>query len=139
MAHLHTETRVATSLVGQLGWALFDWASSPFAVLIVTFVFPAYFAAAIVGDPARGQAIWGYVVGASGAFVALLSAPLGAVADAGGRRKPWILGFATVAMIATALLWFARPGYASMPLAIACVAVASLDFHGGLRLRGNPG
>ena len=96
--------RVATSVTaargaakgaraGQVAWALFDWAVSPFSVLIITFVFPAYFAAAIAGDQLHGQALWGYAVGASGLVVALLSAPLGAIADAGGRRKPWILGF----------------------------------------------
>jgi hypothetical protein len=43
----------------QFAWALFDWANSPFTTLIITFVFPAYFATAIVGDEVSGQAIWG--------------------------------------------------------------------------------
>lgn len=111
---------------GQIGWALFDWASSPFSVLIITFVFPAYFAAAIVGDQARGQAIWGYALAASGGGVALLAAPLGAIADAGGRRKPWIIAFVAVGMIATSLLWFAAPGRESLVGALACVIVANV-------------
>jgi UMF1 family MFS transporter len=119
-------TVLPATRAGQFGWALFDWANSPFAVLIITFVFPAYFAAAIVGDQVRGQAIWGYAIGASGLAVALLSAPLGAIADAGGRRKPWILAFAIVGMVATALLWFATPSRASMSLALLCVAIANI-------------
>ncbi len=111
---------------GQLAWALFDWAASPFPVLIITFVFPAYFAAAIVGDQVRGQAIWGYAIGASGLAVALLSVPMGALADAGGRRKPWVLGLSIAGMAATSLLWFALPERASLPLALACVAVANV-------------
>ena len=117
----HTKTWLA-----QFSWALFDWAYSPFAVLIITFVFPAYFAGAIVGDRVSGQAIWGYAIGASGLVVALLSVPMGAVADAGGERKPWVLGFAVGSMVATALLWFAVPGRASMALALSCVAVANV-------------
>lgn len=119
-------TTPLTGRAGQVAWALFDWAVSPFSVLIITFVFPAYFAAAIVGDQLRGQALWGYAVGASGLVVALLSAPLGAIADAGGRRKPWILGFMLMAMLATALLWFASPGHASLSLALISVAIASV-------------
>ena len=112
--------------VGQFAWALFDWANSPFNTLIVTFVFPAYFATAIIGDQVRGQAIWGYAISASGLAVALLSPPLGAIADVGGRRKPWIMGFALVSFVATALLWFAAPSVASAPLALACVVIANV-------------
>ena len=117
--------RSSATFAGQASWALFDWANSPFPVLILTFVFPAYFASSIVGGQLRGQALWGYSLGLSGLLIALLSAPLGAIADAGGRRKSWILGFATVSMLATALLWFAVPGRTSVILTLACVAVAN--------------
>ena len=116
---------------GQFAWALFDWANSPFTTLIITFVFPAYFATAIVGDQVRGQAIWGYAIGASGFVVAMLSPLLGAIADVGGRRKPWIMGFTLVCIAATALLWFAAPSAASVPLALACVVIGNLGFEFG--------
>ena len=38
---------------------LFDWANQPFQTLIVTFIFAPYFAAEVIGDPVRGQALWG--------------------------------------------------------------------------------
>ena len=116
---------------GQLAWALFDWANAPFTTLIITFVFPAYFVTAIVGDQVRGQAVWGYAIGASGLVIALLSPPMGAIADVGGRRKPWIMGFALVSIIATALLWFAVPAVASAPLALACVMIANVGVSVG--------
>ena len=70
------------------GWVLFDWACQPFFTLVITFVYAPYFAAAVVGDPVRGQALWGFATGAVGLTIALFSPMLGAIADATGRRKP---------------------------------------------------
>ena len=61
--------------------------------LITTFVYAPYFASAIAPDPVRGQALWGFATAAAGFMVALLSPVLGAIADAAGRRKPWIAAF----------------------------------------------
>ena len=46
---------------------LFDWANQPFQTLVVTFVFAPYFAATVVGDPVRGQALWGTATAIGGA------------------------------------------------------------------------
>ena len=123
--------RPSGNAAGRFAWALFDWANSPFTTLIITFVLPAYFATAIVGDQVRAQAIWGYAVGISGLAVAVLSPLLGAIADVGGRRKPWIMGFTLLCMTATALLWFARPSASSLAFVLACVVVANLGFEFG--------
>jgi UMF1 family MFS transporter len=116
----------------MVAWALFDWANSPFTTLIVTFVFAAYFSRGIVGDPAQGQALWGYAIGISAAVVAVLSPVLGAIADSGGRRKPWIFVFTAVCVVASALLWFATPVPASVPLAMGLVIVATIGFEFGI-------
>jgi UMF1 family MFS transporter len=92
------------------GWVLFDWACQPFFTLVTTFVYAPYFASAVVGDPARGQALWGFAAGAAGLLIAIFSPPLGAVADASGRRKPWIATFGTLLVIGSSLLWLGRPG-----------------------------
>ena len=78
------DLRTPATRRGLIGWALYDWANSPFTTLIITFVFAAYFSRGIVGDEVQGQALWGYVAGISAVFVAILSPVLGAVADAGG-------------------------------------------------------
>jgi len=109
-------------------WALFDWASTPFATLIVTFVFPAYFARAVVGDEVRGQALWGYAIGSAGLAIAVLSPLLGAIADAGGRRKPWLLAFSSLCIVACALLWFVQPDRAFVGLAIVLAAIANVSY-----------
>src|SRR5947207_4198361 len=90
------------------GWILFEWAVQPFFTLITTFVYAPYFAAGIVGDPTKGQALWGFATSAAGLAIALLSPALGAIADAAGHRKPWIAGFSTLLFIGAALLWFGR-------------------------------
>lgn len=113
------------------GWLLFDWAAQPYHTLITTFVFAPYFATYVAADPASGQALWGFSAAAAGLVIALLSPLLGAVADAAGRRKPWIAGFGLVLMIGTALLWFGKPGDPGvvLPLLIAyAIATIGVEF-----------
>ena len=73
-----------------ISWIFFDWAAQPYFTLITTFVFAPYFAGFVAPDPAQGQALWGFATAAAGLMIALLSPVLGAIADASGRRKPWI-------------------------------------------------
>jgi MFS transporter, UMF1 family len=94
-------------------WILFEWALQPFFTIITTFVYAPYFAASIVGDPTRGQALWGFATAAAGFVIAFFAPALGAIADAAGRRKPWIAGFSALACVASALLWLGKPGDAS--------------------------
>lgn len=111
-----------------VAWALYDWASTPFATLIVTFVFPAYFARAVVGDEVRGQALWGYVIAIAGLAIAVLTPVLGAIADAGGRRKPWQLAFSALCIVACALLWFIQPDRTFVGWAIFLVVIANISY-----------
>ena len=97
-----------------VGWVLFDWAAQPFFTLIITFVYAPYFASAIAPDPVRGQALWGFATAAAGFTVALLSPVLGSIADASGRRKPWIAAFGVLVVVGSSLLWLGRPGDASV-------------------------
>ena len=91
------------------GWAMFDWAGQPFYTLVQTFLFAPYFANVVVADPMQGQAAWGYAAAFAGAIVAIGSPILGAVADAGGRRKPWVALFGLMLVIGLCTLWLATP------------------------------
>src|SRR5690348_12794082 len=93
-----------------ISWIFFDWAAQPYFTLITTFVFAPYFATHVASDPASGQALWGFATAASGLMIALLSPVLGAIADATGRRKPWIAAFGAMLVIGASLMWFGRPG-----------------------------
>ncbi len=110
-----------------IGWVLFDWAAQPFFTLVTTFVYGPYFATAIASDPATGQALWGFAASAAGLVIALLSPLLGAIADSGGRRKPWIAAFGALLVLGTALLWFGRPGEAgAIAIILAAYIVATI-------------
>ena len=114
-----------------LGWMLFGWAVEPYFTLITTFVFAPYFATHVAADPASGQSWWGFATAAAGMLIALASPVLGAIADASGRRKPWILAFGALLMIGSSLMWVGKPGDASViaPLLIAyCIATTGAEF-----------
>lgn len=113
------------------GWLLFDWAAQPYFTLITTFVFAPYFATYVAPDPASGQASWGFAAAAAGIVIALFSPVLGAIADAAGRRKPWIAAFGAMLMLGSALLWFGKPGEPGIivPLLIAyAIATVGVEF-----------
>ena len=92
------------------GWVLFDWATQPFYTLVVTFLFAPYFVNGFMDDPARGAALWAYATGIAELIAAALAPVLGAVADAGQRRKPWIAFFSVLLVAGMCGLWLAQPG-----------------------------
>ena len=110
----------------QLAWAFYDWANSAYWTLIGTFIFAAYFTQAVASDVALGTAQWGYTLTITGLTVAILCPLSGAIADAAGRRKPW-LGLTTLLTIGCcALLWFVRPDPAYVGLALVLVGLANI-------------
>jgi UMF1 family MFS transporter len=114
-----------------IGWIFFDWAAQPYFTLITTFVFAPYFATHVASDPASGQSLWGFATAAAGLMIALLSPVLGAIADASGRRKPWIAAFGALLVIGSCLMWFGKPGDVSVipPLLLAYgIATIGVEF-----------
>src|SRR4051812_13402081 len=114
-----------------ISWIFFDWAAQPYFTLITTFVFAPYFANFVAPNPVTGQALWGFAAAAAGFSIALLSPVLGAIADAAGRRKPWIAAFGTLLVIGTSAMWIGRPGDPSIipPLLLAyAIATVGVEF-----------
>ncbi|MBL3595544.1 MFS transporter [Rhodovulum sulfidophilum] len=99
------------------GWWFYDWASQPYATLLLTFIFAPY-VKDLLGDGSAAQAAWGYGVGAAGLVVALLAPALGAVADRSGYRMRWIVLFSVLYVIGAAGLWCADPTGFSLPLVL---------------------
>ncbi|MGC1955678.1 MAG: MFS transporter [Gammaproteobacteria bacterium] len=109
-----------------IAWALYDWANSAFFTLIQTFVFAIYFVRVVAENETAGTALWAYMTAASGFVIALGGPVLGAMADQGGRRKPWIAVFTLLCVFATAGLWFVAPSPDFVFLALIVVAVGTL-------------
>jgi UMF1 family MFS transporter len=118
------------SLAGQIAWAACDGARNPYNVLVNIFVFAAYFTTVVIPDPVRGQTVWSFVE-ATGALLVAIGGPiLGAIADAGGRRKPWLVGCMVFGAPAMAALWFATPGMTSgLFWIMACLVCGTLCFE----------
>ena len=110
-------------------WCLYDWASSAFPAVITTFVFATYFTKAVAPDPISGTAMWGHAASLAGLAIALLGPVLGAVADHGGRQKPYLAFFTCVAAAACAGMWFVTPDASSVLLALALFACATVAFE----------
>ncbi len=97
------------SPLGQKSWAIFHWARDPYVLLITIYLFSPYFANEVVGDGVRGQALAGEIQAISGLVIAVLAPFLGAIADSGGRRKPWIALYTLILAGAMLPMWFAMP------------------------------
>lgn len=102
------------------GWWFFDWASQPYATLLLTFIFSVYFAdvakhhyitigASSTMAGAQAQALWGWGLSVSGAMIAILAPVLGAIADTSGRRMPWIWLFSGLYVMGAGGLWLLMP------------------------------
>lgn len=110
-------------------WILYDWAYGAFTTVVSTFVFAAYFTQAVADDPATGASLWAGGQAAAGLVIALISVPLGAVADRGGRRRPMLGVCIAVMVVCTAGLWFARPHAGDAVFALALVAIGTVAFE----------
>lgn len=77
-------------------WCLYDWANSAFATVILSALFPVYFAALVpeggvsffgIGRPIPAASLWGYTVAGSLLAIALFAPHVGAWADRRGWQK----------------------------------------------------
>ncbi|WP_421993577.1 MFS transporter [Roseococcus sp.] len=115
----------------EWAWSSYDWANSAFPTVVSTFVIAAYFTKGIAPDPVTGQVMWGWMQALVGLSIGLLSPLLGAIADAGGRRRAMLLITTLLTAFFTAGIWFAlpEPGYAMW--ALLCVGLGTLCFELG--------
>lgn len=124
-----------------LGWWFFDWAAQPYATLLLTFIFGPYFAqvaaahftaAGLAPEAARAEAqsLWGLGLGLSGVVIAALAPVLGAIADAAGRRLPWIWAFSVIYILGAAGTWVLTPDAPPLVLAVALfgLGVIGMEF-----------
>jgi len=108
-------------------WTLFDFANTAFSVIIVTVVYSRYFSNYVTGGK---RWIWGLAVSISMILAALLSPPLGAIADFSRNRKRFLLFLTLLSVICTALMFFVQKG--DILLGLILFVFANLGFEAGL-------
>src|SRR5690606_126277 len=99
-----------------VSWCLYDFSSSAFNTLMLTFIFNRFFVDVIVPDGDRGTVLWSNALTISAVVVALAMPVLGAVADFSGRKKTFLVVSALQAITFTTLLFFVGPGQAGVAM-----------------------
>ncbi|PJI85617.1 MFS transporter [Luteimicrobium subarcticum] len=113
---------------GQVAaWALWDWGSAAFNAVVTTFVFTRWitsdtFVEAGVTDvdhvTAQHSAWLGWGLSVAGVLVALLAPALGTLADASGRRKPWLAASTGLTVATMVGMFFVQPVPGSLSHAV---------------------
>lgn len=115
-----------------LSWCLYDWAMSAFSSIVTTFIFSTYFTQGIAVNKIIGTAQWGNAMALAGLCIAIISPILGAIADNEGRRKPWLFIFSLITIMASALLWYAKPSTAYVFFTLTCVILGTIGIEVGM-------
>lgn len=112
-------------------WAMYDWANSAFATVMMASILPIYYhdvAAANLAEHDR-TAYWGYTTGFALLVIALASPALGAIADSMGARKKFLKWFMALGVIGSGCMYFVGQG--DWLLASLLFIVGNIGFAGG--------
>lgn len=115
-----------------LHWALYDWANSAFATTVMAGFFPIFFKQywSANADASLSTFRLGLANSAASFILALLAPLLGAIADRGGARLRFLMGFTLLGVVSTAGLYWVEQG--AWQWAAALYVAASMGFWGGL-------
>ena len=111
-------------------WSLYDFANQPFTTIILTFIYSTFFVDFIALDAESGSVAWGRAVSISSIFIAILSPIMGAVADAGGYRKTFLIFWTWVCVVFSFLLYYPLHGDIFYSLLIFCIANIGFEMGG---------
>ena len=112
-----------------IGWALYDWANSAFALSVLAVLFPLvlgnYWS---VGD--NGSVVTarlGWITFAASVIVCITAPLFGTIADTGGYRKRFLFVLAVIGATMTAALGLVGKG--EWPLALGVYLLASIGYY----------
>lgn len=110
-----------------LSWALWDWATQPFATVITTFVFGVYITSSAFGaDTDQLSVNYGWAMAAVGVIIALLAPVLGQGSDRSGHRMRNLLITTVLLAVISASLWFVAPAPAYFWLGVGLLGVGNV-------------
>lgn len=123
------------------GWAMYDWASSSYNLVITSTIFPTYFEAIAVDDANvskttvtflgrqfENSALYNYAIALAMFIVAVMSPLLSSIADFKGNKKRFLSFYFTLGSIACASMYFFERD--TLTLGIIAIVVACVGFWG---------
>ncbi len=112
-------------------WAMYDWANSAFATVILATVLPIFYKdVAGINLPGNlATSYWGYTQTIAMIIIAVISPILGAAADYSDSKKSFLKFFVFLGITGTALLFFVNQG--NYLLASFFFIIANIGFSGG--------
>jgi UMF1 family MFS transporter len=150
------QARGKTPLLQTISWALWDWGTSAFSVLITTFVFARYIVSDYFIDPdvvaaykprpdvtieggfeervynAASSALTanlGWALAIGGVVVAILAPIVGQRTDQGGRRRRWLGINTLVVIVATLAMFFVEGTPDFFILGLVLITVATVFYE----------
>lgn len=97
----------------EKSWALYDWGSSAYSIIITTAVFPLFYKAAATDagvELADSTAYLSYTIAIFTFILAMLGPLLGTIADYEGMKKKFFTAFFLLGTVSTAMLAFVPEG-----------------------------
>ncbi len=123
------------------GWAMYDWASSSYNLVITSTIFPTYFEAVAVDDASvskttvtflgrqfENSSLYNYAVALAMLIVAVMSPLLSSIADYKGNKKKFLNFYLTLGSIACASMYFFQAN--TLALGIIAIIIACVGFWG---------
>ena len=114
-----------------VSWAMYDWANSAYATVVIAGFFPIFFKQYWGADLSAAESTYQLgIANAVSSLVIMVFAPLlGAIADRGSARKKFLLFFALMGIVMSGGLFFIEQG--EWALAAIIYVLASIGFMGG--------
>ncbi len=115
-----------------ISWAMYDWANSAYATAVLAGFFPLFFKSYWSSGASATQSTFqlGLANSGAGLAIAILAPVLGAIADAGGIRKRFLLVFTLLGVSMTAGLYFVGEGEAMTALSL--FVLGTIGFLGSM-------
>ncbi len=123
------------------GWAMYDWASSSYNLVITSTIFPTYFESVAVdnkdvsgsmvtfmGRQFQNTALYNYALAFAMLIVAVMSPLLSSIADYRGNKKNFLNFYLTLGSIACASMFFFEKD--TLTLGIIAIIIACVGFWG---------
>jgi UMF1 family MFS transporter len=122
-------------------WAMYDWASSSYSLVITSTIFPTYFEAIAVDDADvsrttvtllgrqfENTALYNYAIALAMLIVAVMSPFLSSIADYKGNKKKFLNFYLTMGSLACASLYFFEKD--TLTIGLGAMIIACIGFWG---------